>query len=276
MIFKRICLTFSFLIFAAACQAATLCGKTMQGEILVGHAPQTQKVIFNNKDIYVSPDGLFLLPLSRDEEKQKQLSLIQEGNINTINFEVAPGNWDIQNIKGVPPRKVTPSDSDIKAIEKEQKLVRAAQQKSSNQGFWQKGFIQPVKGRISGNFGGQRIMNGIKKSPHSGIDIAAKEGSPVAAASDGIVTLAYPDLFYSGNVIIIDHGFGLYTIYAHLKDMTVKRGDKVSQGDIIGHVGQTGRATGPHLHWGVSVNGTRVNPFSVLNINTSDNFCFNL
>ncbi len=273
---KRICLIFSFLVFTSAAHAAVLCGKSAQGEVLIGHAPGTEKVLFNEKELYLSPNGTFLLPLGRDEEKQKSLTLIRGDGSSSLEFEVTPTAWDIQNIKGIPPRKVTPSDSDLQAIEKEQKLVRAAQRETTEAPFWRKGFIQPVKGRISGNFGGQRIMNGIKKNPHAGMDIAAKEGTPVAAAGDGVVTLAYPDLFYSGNVIIIDHGFGLYTIYAHLQNMDVKRGDKVKQGDIIGRVGQTGRATGPHLHWGASVGGTRINPLSLLNINTSDDFCFNL
>ena len=273
---KRICLIFSFLVFTSAANAAVLCGKSAQGEVLIGHAPGTEKVLFNGKELYLSPNGTFLLPLGRDEEKQKSLTLIRGDGSSSLEFEVTPTAWDIQNIKGIPPRKVTPSDSDLQAIEKEQKLVRAAQRETTEAPFWRKGFIQPVKGRISGNFGGQRIMNGIKKNPHAGMDIAAKEGTPVAAAGDGVVTLAYPDLFYSGNVIIIDHGFGLYTIYAHLQNMDVKRGDKVKQGDIIGRVGQTGRATGPHLHWGASVGGTRINPLSLLNINTSDDFCFNL
>ena len=98
------------------------------------------------------------------------------------------------------------------------------------------------------------------------MDIAAKEGLPVKASADGEVVTAYPDLFYSGNVIVIDHGSGLQTIYAHLKDMNVKRGDKVKQGDIIGTVGKTGRATGPHLHWGASWQNIRFNPQSLLKV----------
>ena len=132
----------------------------------------------------------------------------------------------------------------------------------------------PIEGRVSGNFGGQRIMNGVKKNPHAGMDIAAKAGSEVKAPAAGTVALAQPDLFYSGNVVIVDHGYGLHTIYAHLQKMNVKRGDTVKQGDIIGLVGQTGRATGPHLHWGASANGVKFNPPSLLNINKSNDFCF--
>ena len=142
--------------------------------------------------------------------------------------------------------------------------------------YWQAGFMRPVPGRISGNFGGQRVMNGIKKNPHGGMDIAAPVGTPVAAASDGRIVLAEPDLFYSGNVIIIDHGYSLFTIYAHLNEIDVVKGQTVKKGEIIGKVGKTGRVTGPHLHWGASLAGTRFNPQSLLNISTSDDFCFNL
>ena len=117
-------------------------------------------------------------------------------------------------------------------------------------------------------------MNGVKRNPHAGMDIAAPEGTMVKASSDGIVTLAEPNLFYSGNVVILDHGFGLHTIYAHLSQIDVKVGQQVSQGETIGLVGKTGRATGPHLHWGASLNGVKFNPRSLLNINKANEFCF--
>lgn len=273
---KLICLISSFILAAAPARAAQLCGKALQGEILVGYAPDAETAAIGNAVAAVDKDGLFLMALGRDEETNPQLILRGGGQEAAYTLEVGKTAWDIQNIKGIPPRKVTPSDSDLRDIEFEQKVVRAAQAAQSSTAYWKKGFIMPVEGRISGNFGGQRIMNGVKKNPHAGMDIAAKTGTPVKAASDGIVTLAQPDLFYSGNVVIIDHGYGLHTIYAHLQEMKVKRGDTVSQGDIIGLVGQTGRATGPHLHWGASVNGIKFNPPSLLNINTADDFCFNL
>ncbi len=273
---KLICLIFSLLLLTLPARAAQLCGKALQGEILVGYAPGAAEIIFNNITTPVDQDGLFLLALGRDEAAKPQISIRNKDDARDYSFEVGAAAWDIQNIKGIPPRKVTPSDADLRDIEFEQKVVRAAQQTQSAVPYWKQGFIMPVEGRTSGHFGGQRIMNGVKKNPHAGMDIAAKAGTPVKAPAGGIVTLAQPDLFYSGNVIILDHGYGLHTIYAHLQEMKVKRGDTVRQGDIIGLVGQTGRATGPHLHWGASVNGTKFNPPSLLNINTADDFCFNL
>lgn len=225
----------------------------------------------------MSPSGEFLIAFGRDDKKTQYLTLTDSQNSSyRVKLEVSPAAWDIQNLKGIPPRKVTPSNSDLRAIEKEQSLVRKAQKNDSELANWQAGFIQPVKGRISGNFGGQRIMNGIKKNPHSGMDIAAPEGTPVKAASDGVVTLAEPDLFYSGNVIILDHGYGLHTIYAHLSKMDIQPGDVVKKGQVIGLVGKTGRVTGSHLHWGASLNGVKFNPQSLLNINKNNDFCFTL
>ena len=274
MPYKLICLIFSFLCFSISAQAVELCGKPVQGGILVGKAPGATEVIFNQNHIPVKADGTFLLALGRDEAAHANLIVSNGTDARRYDFEVAPYAWDIQNIKGIPPRKVTPSDSDLRDIEFEQKVVRTAQQTQSNNAYWKEGFIMPIEGRVSGNFGGQRIMNGVKKNPHAGMDIAAKAGSEVKAPAAGIVTLAQPNLFYSGNVLIVDHGYGLHTIYAHLQKMNVKRGDTVKQGDIIGLVGQTGRATGPHLHWGASANGVKFNPPSLLNINKSNDFCF--
>lgn len=268
-------LIFSFLfsiisIYPAA--AAQLCGKLAQGEILVGMAPEAETISFRDKTVALTPQKTFLIAFGRDELPGQ--TLIINGKERPLT--VAPAKWDIQKLTGVPPRKVTPSEADLAAIEHESKSVRGAMAGETPVPYWQAGFMRPVSGRISGNFGGQRVMNGIKKNPHGGMDIAAPVGTPVAAASDGRIVLAEPDLFYSGNVIIIDHGYSLFTIYAHLSEIGVVKGQTVKKGEIIGKVGKTGRVTGPHLHWGASLAGTRFNPQSLLNISTSDDFCFNL
>ena len=274
---KFLYLIFSLNCIAFSAQAVELCGIVRQGEILVGKAAPGEEVIFNDKRIATTADGRFLLAFGRDEINNQKLRVTGAlGGGAAYEFAVAPGEWDIQNITGVPPRKVTPSDSDLEAIQLEGKVVGAALKELGDNPAWTSGFIRPVEGRISGKFGGQRIMNKVPKSPHRGMDIAAKEGTPVKAAADGKITLAYPDLFYSGNTVIIDHGFGLQTIYAHLKDMNVKRGDTVKQGDIIGSVGKTGRVTGPHLHWGASLRDVRFNPQSLLDMNKNQEKCFTL
>lgn len=276
MTFRGICLIFS-LFLAFDCRAADICGKKAQGEIMIGHAPGYKEVIFKNKSHKVAPDGRFLIAFERDNAAKEPLSLVdKDGKKITYKFSVNKTNWDIQNLKGVQPRKVTPSKEDAAAINTERNLIRNALAKDKDKLFWQEGFIMPVEGRISGKFGGQRIMNGKKMNPHAGMDIAAPQGTPIKAPAGGIITLTAPDLFYSGNVVIIDHGYGLQTIYAHLSRIDVKKGDKVKQGDIIGLVGKTGRVTGPHLHWGASLKGTKFNPQSLLNMPKVNNFCFNL
>lgn len=272
---KPLFLIFSSFIACFPAYAVDVCGDFNQGEIVVAKAKSSvKKAVLNNEEIPVTKDNFFFMAFGRNETNRQKLQITSDEDfLSNYDFEIKPTKWDIQNIKGVPPRKVTPSDSDTAAIDLERKVVRTALQTSNNNSWWKTGFIMPVEGRISGQFGGQRIMNNIPKNPHQGMDIAAKEGLPVKASADGEVVTAYPDLFYSGNVIVIDHGSGLQTIYAHLKDMNVKRGDKVKQGDIIGTVGKTGRATGPHLHWGASWQNIRFNPQSLLKVSENLQKC---
>lgn len=260
----------------ASSQAIELCGKTAQGEILKGYAPQAAKIILNKKEYKLSPSGGFLLAFGRDDAAEQLLTVIsQDGTEKTYPLTVAPTKWDVQDIKGIPQKKVTPSTADEKEINRERRDVRSSLSENLSKNYWEKGFILPVKGRISGHFGGQRIMNGKKMNPHQGTDIAAPEGTPVKASSNGIVRLSGGNYFYSGNMVVIDHGHNLFTLYAHMKKSNVKVGDYVKQGQIIGEVGKTGRVTGPHLHWGASLNGVRFTPSSLLHMNNAD-FCFNL
>ncbi len=275
---KFLFLTFSLISLSFSAVAAELCGKVAQGHIVLGKVAANEEVFLNGHKLLTTNDGKFLLAFSRDETNTQELKITTSGlgSESAYRFAVAKTEWDIQNIKGIPPRKVTPSDADLEAIELERKLTRASLKEVTESNAWQSGFILPVDGRISGKFGGQRIMNNVPKNPHQGMDIATKEGTPVKASGDGQVVLAYPDLFYSGNMVVIDHGFGLQTIYAHLKDINVKRGDMVKKGDVIGSVGKTGRVTGPHLHWGASLRNVRFNPAVLIDINTEKQNCFTL
>ena len=124
----------------------------------------------------------------------------------------------------------------------------------------QQGFVWPVTGRISGVYGSQRIYNGTHGTPHYGVDIARPEGTPVLAPAAGEVTLAEPDLFYSGGTVILDHGYGFSSSFLHLSEVHVSLGDLLSAGDLIGAIGATGRATGPHLDWRMSWFSQRIDP----------------
>jgi len=137
--------------------------------------------------------------------------------------------------------------------------------KVTTQRFWSGQFIRPVEGKVSGSFGRKRIINGQPRSPHSGEDFTAPQGTPVHATNEGVIALV-GDFFFSGKSIVLDHGLGLYTMYFHLDEVDVAEGDKISKGEVLGKVGATGRATGPHLHWGMRIDGARVNPLSILNV----------
>lgn len=276
---KRICLVFSIVpVLAASAAAQDLwCGGLRQGDVLHGRAPGFAKAVSGGQTYMIDEDGNFLMAFAREAEKRQELQLVTaDGAVKTAALKVLPVEWDVQDIKGVPQKKVTPSAANQAAIDDERRQVRGALAEDLRKAYWKTGFMQPVSGRISGKFGGQRIMNGRKMNPHAGTDIAAPLGTPVAAAGDGKVVLTAGDLFYSGNVVVIDHGYGLQTIYAHLNKITAQKGQKVKKGEIIGEVGKTGRVTGPHLHWGASLKGIRFNPFSLLRLGGSETpVCFN-
>ena len=174
--------------------------------------------------------------------------------------------YTVQHLK-LPKKKVDLDSKTLKRVKAERTEMMAAFESVSPHPYWEDPFIAPVKGRISGRFGSRRVINGQPKNPHSGEDIAAPRGTPVHAMNTGTVRLTH-DHFFTGKGVILDHGVGLHSMYFHLSAISVKEGQLVKKGDVIGKVGATGRATGPHLHWGVRLNGSRVNPYSLINLPT--------
>ncbi|MGB3621854.1 MAG: M23 family metallopeptidase, partial [Ketobacter sp.] len=163
-------------------------------------------------------------------------------------------------IEGVPARTVNPDTSSLPRIREEGSQVSRARYTDSNLRGYLQGFIWPVKGPVTGVYGSQRVFNGEPRRPHFGVDIAAAEGTEIRAPADGVVTLAHPDMFFSGATMVIDHGRGISTSYLHMSKMLVKDGDSVKQGQTIGLVGATGRATGPHLCWRLNWYQTKLDP----------------
>ena len=185
-------------------------------------------------------------------------------NGTTFTVPVKAEKWPTDYVDGVPPETVQPPAKAQKRIKAESEKLAKARQQSSVKAL-PLCFIWPVEGRISGRFGYRRIYNKtITGSSHSGTDIAAPAGTPIKASADGVVVLAEPDLFYTGGTILIEHGSGLFSSYSHMQKLYVKESDKVKQGDVIGEVGATGRATGPHVHFVLDWQGVRVNPENVL------------
>ncbi len=181
------------------------------------------------------------------------------------------GRYDVTVLaKSYPEERITVdrkfvqlSKQDLERVRRERKMLNALYRVQGSEVFWQGGFGVPVNVEAGSRFGLRRFFNNEPRNPHSGSDLKASGGTPVQSPSAGRTVFA-GELFFSGNAVILDHGGGLFTLYAHLQDMTVGEGDLVSKGEVIGHVGATGRVTGPHLHWGAKLNGARVDPFSLV------------
>ena len=165
----------------------------------------------------------------------------------------------------LPEKFVTPPKASLPRIKRESRLISGIFAEADSERHWAGFFLRPVPGRANSSFGKRSILNGKPRSPHSGTDFRASRGTPVKSPNAGVTVLAR-NLYYAGNTVILDHGQGLYSYFAHLDDFKVKKGDRVKRGDLIGHVGSTGRVTGPHLHWSVRLRKARVDPLSLMAI----------
>jgi len=255
------------IVIAAAAQSATawaldLSGSFVQGGLVVGKADPGSKLTLDGHMVAVAPDGSFLLGFGRNAKETAVLKVLPPDGPEMIhNLKIEKRRFKVQRIDGLPERKVTPMKAeDLARIKKENALVAEVRKRATPKTFFDTGFIWPAKGRISGVFGSQRILNGKPRNPHNGVDVAAPKGTPVVAMGDGVVALSHPDMFFNGKTVMIDHGLGLTSVYIHMNSSTVKEGDFVTKGMQIGTIGTTGRSTGPHLHWGVSWFKTPLDP----------------
>jgi len=238
-----------------------------QGALLRGIAPPgSVSMDLDGHAVPLAPDGRFVIGFDRDAGPAAVLTArLADGGEVRLALGVAPRAWAIQRINMARPAGgPTPEYARLR----EGELVRIGQaraQGSSSIG-WSQRFILPARGRVSGVFGSQRVYRGgIPAAYHSGVDIAAGAGAIVSAPADGVVTLAPPPGFsLEGNLVIVDHGMGLTSAFLHLSRASVRAGDRVRQGQEIGRVGATGRATGPHLHWSLVWNGARLDPMGAV------------
>ena len=222
--------------------------------------------------VRVGNDGGYVLGVGRDEAGPLRLRISVPAKVVdgpsgaelTREIPVTPREWKIEKIEGVPESTVNPPPEIAARIEREQAMVAAARTRDDDRNDYETAFDWPVRGRVSGVYGSQRIYNGTPKSPHSGLDVAAVKGTPVHAPAAGIVTLAEPDLYLTGGTVLLDHGHGVSSNFLHFSRIDVKVGQRVEKGDVIGLVGATGRATGPHMHWGMNWFGVRVDPQQLL------------
>lgn len=227
----------------------TVDGTPEQGGMMIGHTEPGATVTLDGQAIRPMADGTFVFGFGRDQGASAELVATKGGESVHKTLDIAQRTYDVQKIDGLPDSMVTPSPETMDRIKKEAAEVGTARATDSDMTGFLEHFRWPVEGIISGVYGSQRILNGEPRRPHFGVDIAAPIGTAIHAPADGRVTMAEKALYFTGGTIIIDHGHGISTTYLHMSRLDVKVGDQVKQGDVIGAVGMTGRATGPHLCW---------------------------
>ena len=250
-----------FVTLALPAQALELSGQFVQGGLVMGQAASGSSVTLDGLGVDVASDGAFVFGFGRDAALKAQLVVTgPDGGREVRDLVVARQTYDVQRIDGLPERKVTPAPEDVMRIKEDNAKIGAVRARLSPKTDFLSGFVWPVIGPISGVFGSQRILNGEPKNPHNGVDVAAPVGAPIVAPAAGVVALVHDDMFYTGKTIMIDHGLGLTSVYAHLDSIAVTDGQRLEQGALIGAVGATGRVTGAHLHWGLTWKGTHLDP----------------
>ena len=252
-----------WLVAAGTVAAAdlTLLYEPIQGGLIQGSTAPGSVVTLDGKNVAVSKSGLFVLGFGRDARPTASLVVrLPGGKVDRRQLSVKQRTYKIQRIDGLPGRKVSPRKQDMKRIVAEREQLGAARRIMSDEAGFAGGFMWPVKGRVSGIYGSQRILNGKPRQPHLGTDIAAPTGTPIVAAADGRVVLVHQDMFFTGKTVMIDHGLGVGTTYIHMSTIEVQNGAYVRRGQLIGRIGKTGRTTGPHLHWGLTWRGLRLDP----------------
>ena len=240
-----------------------LTGIAEQGAVMVGQAPDNIATLsFDGKLIPVDVDGRFLIAFDRDAGPSARLvATLADGRAIERVIAVAPGSWRLEQINA-PYRGSASSDADFERRRPaELAQIAAARNMAVTSDGWRQPFRWPVTGRLSGFFGSQRVYQGKPGTYHSGTDVAVPAGTPFVAPADGVVVLAAAAPFtLEGNLLIVDHGMGLSSAFLHCQRLDVKVGERVVQGQVLGTVGRTGRATGPHMHWGLKWRDARLDP----------------
>ena len=264
-------LVISVLLLAAPLMAIELQvpEKATQGELVLGRTHPEAAVRVASVRLPVSPRGYFALAVPRSQTTDMVVSAALGGITVSRTIRILAYPWRIQHIDGLANRYVNPDPKAQEKILKDNRMIREMRNSPSDSRplFLARGFIKPVEGPRSSMFGSQRILNGQPKSPHSGVDYAAPRGTRIINPADGRVCLVAKGTYLMGNVLMIDHGLGVRSVFIHLDSIDVLEGDFIPRGSPVARVGQTGRATGPHLHWGVSVGSTLVNPENLIGRN---------
>jgi murein DD-endopeptidase MepM/ murein hydrolase activator NlpD len=257
----------ALLLLALPARAAEIeiSGQLVQGGFAVVRAAPGAQATFEGRALRVSADGRFPIAFGREAGPRATLDIVwPDGRKETRTLAVAPRRFDVQRIDGLPEAMVTPDPALLARIREESARIAQARAIDGDTPHFLAGFVWPVVGRISGVYGSQRILNGQPRQPHFGIDIAVPTGTPVVAAADATVTFADMDVYFTGGTLILEHGSGVSSTYSHLSRIDVPVGARVAAGQVVGAVGATGRATGPHLDWRVNLFDIRIDPLLVL------------
>ena len=240
--------------------AEILSGNAVEGGLIIARTDPANQIMLGDDAIEISENGVFVIGFHRDSDAPATLRIIApDESVKTSLLSPRQRDYNIQRIDGLKSTMVTPPATVLARIKSDGDAVRAARQRHAPLGDFWRGFDWPALGRISGIYGSQRILNGQPRQPHYGIDIAAPTGTPVYAPASGVVTLV-KDLYFSGWTVVIAHGLGVNSSFLHLDRVDVDTDMLVERGGLIGAIGATGRATGPHLDWRIDWRGRRIDP----------------
>ena len=238
----------------------TLIDSPQPGALVRGNVEGNAQIWLGDTQLKVSEQGDFVFGLGRDDTGHVSIRWQTATSSGEQRYNLPSRQYKVQAIDGLPQKMVSPSEDALKRIRKDNQQVANARKADTDFNYFMQSFIWPAEGPISGVYGSQRVLNGMPKRPHFGVDVAAPVGTPVVAPADGVVMLWVPDMYYSGGTLIIDHGHEVSSTFIHLHTSHVKQGDKVKQGQLIAEIGATGRVTGAHLDWRINWGKVRVDP----------------
>lgn len=251
--------TVPFVAHAEASRFA-LTGSLEQGSLIVGRTEAQARVTFDGTRLNVSPDGWFAFGLVWNSSQVSHLSVeFGDGTVQSRSITPVVRAYTIQRVNGLPSKMVVPPPEVLERIRRESEIIAEARRKDSNATWFAEPFDWPAPGIMSGVFGSQRIDNGVPMAPHLGVDMANQEGTPIRAPANATVSLS-DDFYLDGGFTLLDHGHGVSTCYLHQSRRMVKPGEVVQRGQVIGLIGKTGRATGPHLHWAMNWFQVKLDP----------------
>lgn len=257
---KLLALTACLLSFSSLANV-DLKGPMTQGGMIIGKTEPGTKVFLNDKPVMVSKEGDFVFGFGRDEKLDHQLKTKSaSGEEKTVAITISKRTYKEEKIDGIKSEYVSPPKKVLDRIAEDRRQVANARAVKTNRLDFLNEIVMPVSGRISGVYGSRRILNGVPKWPHFGLDIAAPTGTKVKSPLPGKVVLVHNDMYYTGGTLIVEHGHGITSTFIHLSKVLVKEGDMIKQGDEIAEVGATGRVTGPHLDWRMNWYNVRLDP----------------